>query len=72
MSRFRVACCDGAVTVQQSADGLAVFGSSGSLPRAMTFSSLARGIGYLDLLGITGRWGRIDAFGRGRIVDIAK
>ena len=29
--------------------------------------ALARGIGHLELLDIPGRWGRIDAFGRGRI-----
>ncbi len=33
--------------------------------------ALARGIGHLELLDIPGRWGRIDAFGRGRI-DLAK
>src|SRR4029079_6412431 len=27
----------------------------------------ARGVGHLELLDIPGRWGRIDAFGRGRI-----
>jgi glycogen debranching enzyme len=29
--------------------------------------ALARGVGHLELLDIPGRWGRIDAFGRGRI-----
>jgi glycogen debranching enzyme len=29
--------------------------------------ALARGIGHLELLDIPGRWGRVDAFGRGRI-----
>jgi len=29
--------------------------------------SLPRGIGHLELLDIPGRWGRIDAFGRGRV-----
>jgi glycogen debranching enzyme len=33
--------------------------------------ALASGIGHLELLDIPGRWGRIDAFGRGRI-DIAR
>ena len=33
--------------------------------------ALAKGIGHLELLDIPGRWGRIDAFGRGRI-DLAK
>ena len=33
--------------------------------------ALATGIGHLELLDIPGRWGRIDAFGRGRI-DLAK
>jgi glycogen debranching enzyme len=33
--------------------------------------SLPVGIGHLELLDIPGRWGRIDAFGRGR-VDVAK
>ena len=32
--------------------------------------ALPRGIGQLELLDIPGRWGRIDAFGRGR-VDVA-
>jgi glycogen debranching enzyme len=30
-------------------------------------AALPRGIGRLELLDIPGRWGRIDAFGRGRI-----
>ena len=29
--------------------------------------SLPQGIGRLELLDIPGRWGRIDAFGRGRV-----
>ena len=29
--------------------------------------ALARGIGHLELLDIPGRWGRVDAFGRGRV-----
>jgi glycogen debranching enzyme len=29
--------------------------------------SLPRGIGHLELLDIRGRWGRLDAFGRGRV-----
>ena len=29
--------------------------------------ALAVGIGHLELLDIPGRWGRIDAFGRGRV-----
>ena len=29
--------------------------------------SLPQGIGHLELLDIPGRWGRIDAFGRGRV-----
>ena len=29
--------------------------------------ALPRGIGHLELLDIPGRWGRIDAFGRGRV-----
>jgi hypothetical protein len=29
--------------------------------------ALARTIGHLELLDIPGRWGRIDAFGRGRV-----
>ncbi|HEV8251345.1 MAG TPA: glycogen debranching N-terminal domain-containing protein [Gaiellaceae bacterium] len=29
--------------------------------------ALARGIGHLELLDIPGRWGRLDAFGRGRV-----
>ncbi len=33
--------------------------------------ALPRGIGRLELLDIPGRWGRIDAFGRGR-VDVGK
>jgi hypothetical protein len=32
--------------------------------------SLPRGIGHVELLDIPGRWGRRDAFGRGR-VDVA-
>jgi hypothetical protein len=33
--------------------------------------ALPRGIGHLELLDIPGRWGRIDAFGRGR-VDVGR
>jgi hypothetical protein len=33
--------------------------------------ALPREIGHLELLDIPGRWGRIDAFGRGR-VDVAE
>ena len=33
--------------------------------------ALPDGIGHLELLDIPGRWGRIDAFGRGT-VDVAK
>jgi glycogen debranching enzyme len=33
--------------------------------------ALPRGIGHLELLDIPGRWGRIDAFGRGR-VDVVR
>jgi glycogen debranching enzyme len=33
--------------------------------------ALPRGIGRLELLDIPGRWGRLDAFGRGR-VDVAR
>jgi len=33
--------------------------------------ALPRGIGHLELLDIPGRWGRIDAFGRGR-VEVAR
>ena len=33
--------------------------------------ALPRDIGHLELLDIPGRWGRIDAFGRGR-VDVAR
>ena len=29
--------------------------------------ALPQGIGRLELLDIPGRWGRIDAFGRGRV-----
>jgi hypothetical protein len=29
--------------------------------------SLPTSIGHLELLDIPGRWGRIDAFGRGRV-----
>ena len=29
--------------------------------------ALPEGIGHLELLDIPGRWGRIDAFGRGRV-----
>jgi hypothetical protein len=29
--------------------------------------ALPLGIGHLELLDIPGRWGRIDAFGRGRV-----
>ena len=29
--------------------------------------ALPQGIGHLELLDIPGRWGRIDAFGRGRV-----
>jgi hypothetical protein len=29
--------------------------------------SLPAGIGHLELLDIPGRWGRIDAYGRGRV-----
>jgi hypothetical protein len=29
--------------------------------------ALPRSIGHLELLDIPGRWGRIDAFGRGRV-----
>jgi hypothetical protein len=32
---------------------------------------LPQEIGHLELLDIPGRWGRIDAFGRGR-VDVTK
>ena len=32
--------------------------------------ALPAGIGHLELLDIPGRWGRVDAFGRGR-VDVA-
>ncbi len=47
---------------------------SASSPSATTWSSTRRcrqSIGHLELLDIPGRWGRIDAFGRGT-VDIAK
>jgi hypothetical protein len=30
-------------------------------------AALPRSIGHLELLDIPGRWGRIDAFGRGRV-----
>jgi hypothetical protein len=30
-------------------------------------AALPRAIGHLELLDIPGRWGRIDAFGRGRV-----
>jgi hypothetical protein len=33
--------------------------------------ALPAGIGHLELLDVRGRWGRIDAFGHGR-VDLAK
>ena len=33
--------------------------------------ALPQGIGRLELLDIPGRWGRVDAFGRGR-VDVNK
>jgi len=33
--------------------------------------ALPRSIGRLELLDIPGRWGRLDAFGRGR-VDVAR
>jgi hypothetical protein len=33
--------------------------------------ALPMSIGHLELLDIPGRWGRIDAFGRGR-VDVAR
>lgn len=33
--------------------------------------ALPAGIGHLELLDVRGRWGRIDAFGRGR-VDVTK
>jgi hypothetical protein len=33
--------------------------------------ALPQGIGRLELLDIPGRWGRVDAFGRGR-VDVEK
>jgi hypothetical protein len=29
--------------------------------------ALPAGIGHLELLDIPGRWGRVDAFGRGRV-----
>jgi hypothetical protein len=29
--------------------------------------ALPRGIGHLELLDIPGRWGRLDAYGRGRV-----
>jgi hypothetical protein len=29
--------------------------------------ALSAGIGHLELLDIPGRWGRIDAYGRGRV-----
>jgi hypothetical protein len=29
--------------------------------------ALSAGIGHLELLDIPGRWGRVDAFGRGRM-----
>jgi hypothetical protein len=29
--------------------------------------ALPLGIGHLELLDIPGRWGRVDAFGRGRV-----
>ena len=29
--------------------------------------ALPSGIGHLELLDIPGRWGRVDAFGRGRV-----
>jgi glycogen debranching enzyme len=34
--------------------------------------ALSRGIGHLELLDIPGRWGRVDAFGRGRVDVEAK
>jgi glycogen debranching enzyme len=34
--------------------------------------SLPAGIGHLELLDIPGRWGRIDAFGRGRVEPAAR
>ncbi len=34
--------------------------------------ALPRGIGHLELLDIPGRWGRVDAFGRGRVNIEAK
>jgi hypothetical protein len=33
--------------------------------------ALPAGIGHLELLDVRGRWGRIDAFGRGR-VEVSK
>ena len=33
---------------------------------------LPAGIGHLALLDIPGRWGRVDAYGRGRVVVKAK
>jgi hypothetical protein len=33
----------------------------------MVDAALPRAIGHLELLDIPGRWGRIDAFGRGRV-----
>jgi hypothetical protein len=33
--------------------------------------ALPRGIGRIELLDIPGRWGRIDAFGRGRVDVLA-
>jgi glycogen debranching enzyme len=34
--------------------------------------ALARGLGHVELLDIPGRWGRVDAFGRGRVDVTAK
>ena len=33
----------------------------------MVDPALPVGIGHLELLDIPGRWGRVDAFGRGRV-----
>jgi hypothetical protein len=41
---------------------------AGRLPEVgVVDPALPEGIGHLELLDVPGRWGRVDAFGRGRV-----
>ena len=40
---------------------------AGALPNLVVDPVLPEAIGHLELLDIPGRWGRLDAFGRGRV-----